>query len=173
MDREKGFELLYEEAFPLTARFMSRMGGNFEDAKDLFQDALIVFYEKAMADEIALRLSAKGYVLGIARHLWMRKFRNNPFTIPLDEMKKEISVPPDFYAAPDPRQHLHQFMEMAGRKCMDMLQGFYYRKMSMQDIATTFGFSSTRSATVQKFKCLEKVRQHVKSSAYEEVTAGN
>ena len=32
----------------------------------------------------------------------------------------------------------------------------------MNEIAGHFGYRSIRSATVQKYKCLEKVRDHVK-----------
>lgn len=168
-DREKAFEQLYEEAFPPVARFVSRMGGTYPDAKDIFQDALIVLYEKVVGEDITIQVSAKAYVLGIAKHLWSRKFRQDQRNISLDDMEKDIAIPDDFYKAPDTGHQLMRYLEMAGKKCMEMLQGFYYLKMSMQEIAHTFGYGSTRSATVQKFKCLEKVREKVKASAYEEV----
>lgn len=170
-DREKAFEHLYEQAFPPVARFVSRMGGNSNDAKDIFQDALIVLYEKVVDENITVRVSAHAYVLGIAKHLWSRKFRGPQNNISLDEMEKEIPISEDFYAQPDWSTQLIKYLEMAGKKCMDMLQGFYYRSMSMQEIADTFGYGSVRSATVQKYKCLEKVRQHVKASDHEEIFA--
>jgi len=51
-----------------------------------------------------------------------------------------------------------------------LLRAFYYDKLSMSKIANRFGFSSERSATVQKYKCLEKVRDLVKekSLSYED-----
>ncbi len=167
-DREKAFEQLYQEAFPSVARFVSRMGGSFHDAKDIFQDALIVLYEKVVDDEVTIKVSVPAYVLGIAKHLWGRKFRKDQKNIPLDDMEKDIAIPEDFYAPQDYSHQLLQYLEMAGKKCMEMLQGFYYLKMSMKDIAHSFGFGSVRSATVQKYKCLEKVRQKVKETAYED-----
>ena len=54
---------------------------------------------------------------------------------------------------------------------MDILQAFYYQHMPLQEIAEEFGFANARSATVQKHKCLEKVREQVKekNTSYEEV----
>lgn len=167
--REQTFEQLYEQAFPLVAAYVSRLGGSFDDARDIFQDSLVLFYEKATGENFQLRSSAEAYVLGIAKHLWAKKFRQDRRNISFDEMEKEISIPPDFYSSHEPENRLIRYLEMAGQKCMDMLQSFYYSKMSMQEIAETFGFGSTRSATVQKFKCLEKVRKNVKASVYEEV----
>ncbi len=53
---------------------------------------------------------------------------------------------------------------------MDMLQAFYYDKLNMREIAERFNLSGERSATVQKHKCLEKVREKVKekSMTYED-----
>jgi DNA-directed RNA polymerase specialized sigma24 family protein len=170
-DREKAFEVLYEQAFPPVARFISRMGGDFNDAKDIFQDALIVFYEKVVGENIVIKVTAQAYVLGIAKHLWSRKFRGQQSCISLDDVEKNIQIPDDFYAPPPTRNRLLKYLEMAGKKCMDMLQGFYYRNMSMQEITDAFDYGSVRSATVQKYKCLEKIRQHVKASDHEEIFA--
>ena len=170
-NREKAFEHLYEQAFPPVARFISRMGGDFNDAKDIFQDALIVFYEKTVGESVIINVSAPAYVLGIAKHLWSRKFRQPQNNVSLDEMGKDIAIPEDLYAQQDWSTRLLKYLEMAGKKCMDMLQGFYYQNMNMQEIADTFGYGSVRSATVQKYKCLEKVREHVKASDHEEIFA--
>ena len=37
--REELFISLYKKAFPLVARYVSKMGGSFDEAKDVFQDA--------------------------------------------------------------------------------------------------------------------------------------
>ncbi len=168
-DREKAFEQLYLKAFPPVARFVSRMGGNTQDAKDIFQDALIILYEKA-GEPVAIKSSVPAYVVGIAKHLWNRKYRAAQRAVPLDMLEQDIAIPADFYAPQEPTTSLLSYLEMAGKRCMDILQGFYYDKLSMQQIAQSFGYSSIRSATVQKFKCLEKVRQQVKSLTYESLS---
>ena len=170
-NREKAFARLYEQAFPLVASFIHRMGGSLDDARDIFQDSLIVFYEKALEDKLHLRVSAQAYILGIAKHLWSRKFNESIKKVSLNDMETEISIPDDFYVVPDATHKLARFLELAGQKCMNLLQSFYYEKMSMENIAERFGYGSTRSATVQKYKCLEKVREKVKASDYEEIIA--
>ncbi|HBW79381.1 MAG TPA: RNA polymerase subunit sigma-70, partial [Sphingobacterium sp.] len=60
---------------------------------------------------------------------------------------------------------LFRFLEIAGRKCLELLKSFYYDQMSLQEIADEYGYSGVRSATVQKFKCLEKVRESVKEKS--------
>lgn len=170
-EREKAFEQLYEQAFPLVAHFISRMGGTLQDARDIFQDSLIVLYEKVLENPESIRISAQAYVLGIARHLWHKKFREGRQNIQLRAIPQELSHEADFDEQPVETLQISEYLKKAGRKCMDILQSFYYQKMSMQEIADTFGYGSTRSATVQKYKCLEKVRQTVKAYDYEKVPA--
>ena len=56
-------------------------------------------------------------------------------------------------------------LETAGKKCMELLKVFYYDHLSVDNVATLFGYSSTHSATVAKYKCLEKVRETVKQNS--------
>ena len=57
------------------------------------------------------------------------------------------------------------FLQRTGKKCMDLLQAFYYEKASMSELSERFDFRNERSATVQKYKCLEKVRTQIKKRA--------
>ena len=70
---------------------------------------------------------------------------------------------------PSPSRLLHH-LETAGQKCMEILKAFYYDNLPVNKIAELFGYSGVRSATVQKYKCMEKVRETIKekSLAYED-----
>ncbi|WP_374949033.1 RNA polymerase sigma factor [Mucilaginibacter sp.] len=161
---------LYQTAFPAVARYVSKMGGSFDDSKDIFQDALVIYYEKAVVGNLGLKKAdEQAYILGTARHLWLRKFSRDKGNMPLldgfdvaDEQENEVSA-----------TRLMHYLQTAGKKCMELLSAFYYDKLPMRDIAGLFGFTGERSATVQKYKCLEKVRETVKQNAlaYEDFVA--
>jgi len=157
------FIKLYKSAFPLVARYVNRRGGGFDEAKDVFQDALIVYYEKCISTGNIPR-NGKAYLLGIAKNLWLKSYRDNSRYVPLDD-SAQLSEIADTTEHQPLGTMLLAYLESSGQKCMDLLKSFYYDKMPMDDIAERFGFSGVRSATVQKFKCLEKVRDTVKSKA--------
>jgi RNA polymerase sigma factor (sigma-70 family) len=50
-----------------------RSGGNPDDARDIFQDALIVFLEKADSPEFNLSSSAETYLYSICKNIWLRQ----------------------------------------------------------------------------------------------------
>ncbi|MET4141004.1 hypothetical protein [Pedobacter sp. UYP1] len=48
---------------------------------------------------------------------------------------------------------------------MELLKAYYYDHLPADHVVTLFGYSSTHSATVAKYKCLEKVRETVKQKS--------
>ncbi len=163
--REQLFIDLYQRAFPAVARFVSRHGGTLEEAQDVFQDTLVIYYEKTVAEARGtpgFRHQA-AYLLGIARHVWFQKFRSDVIETSLED-SEAFAVCAVETATPS-RQKLLRFLTVAGKKCMDLLRAFYYDQLPLQEVADAFGYSGVRSATVQKYKCLEKVRTTVKEKS--------
>ena len=162
------FVRLYEEAFPAAAAFVSKNGGNFDQAKDIFQDALVLYYEQVVATGKTIHSSEKAYLLGIVKHLWYGLIRKTGHEEALPDGLNVADLKTPTIA----EQRLLGFLERAGQRCMDMLKAFYYDHLSLEKIAENFGFGGVRSATVQKYKCLEKVRNEVneRKLSYEDFT---
>src|SRR5687767_8943798 len=91
--RERLFTALYEKAFPAVAAFVSNRNGTIQDAKDIFQDALVIFYEKTVADKMIITGSDESYLLGIAKHLWLRKFSRDKKSFRLTDIESAITIP--------------------------------------------------------------------------------
>lgn len=151
-ETELDLALVYEETFPAVASFVAKMGGSVEDAKDIFHDAFIIAYEKENCDP--------AYIVGIAKHLWVRKFKKDSHLVELDgDIKLDEETPSPIV------RRLLKLLEIAGKSCLDLLQSFYYEKQSAETIASKLNYSSAHSATVQKHKCLQKVRSFVKTKS--------
>lgn len=156
--REETLTALYLEMFPVVARYISKRGGNAEEARDIFQESLLLYYENELAGKDEAR-NPKAYITGIAKHLWFRRCHQKAKLVALPEddfsfAEEETENPAE--------QKLLTFLKKAGERCMKLLRAFYYDKTRMEQLAADFGFTSVRSATVQKYKCLEKVRNEVR-----------
>jgi DNA-directed RNA polymerase specialized sigma24 family protein len=162
-ERELLFAQLYEEVFPRIAKFVANRGGSFDDAKDIFHDALVILYEKSTDEKQTLVESQQRYLVGIAKHLWIRKFKIDYKLVGLDEMEKTISIPENYHEAED--NTLTSLLELTGRKCLQLLRAFYYDGLPIGQIKAAFGFSTTHSASVQKFKCIEKMRSTIQQKS--------
>ena len=162
--RERLFEGLYERAFPLFARIAAQRNASFEDARDIFHDALVVYYEKCGEPEFVIQVSPEAYVLGIAKHLWIKRFNRDRHHVSLTEYESSISLPLDHFAGVN-EDRLLSFLERSGRKCLELLRQFYYEKTSLGNIAASLGYRSEHSVAVQKFKCIGKIRDAIRSKA--------
>src|SRR5206468_3897790 len=121
-EREKLFIALYKSTFPIVARYVSKMGGSFDEAKDIFQDALIIYYEKAIAGCADIKTSEKAYLSGIAKHLWLKKFSDNTHKVPIEGF--DIATDEKYEQISDSK--ILNFLQTAGKKCMELLRSFYY-----------------------------------------------
>ncbi|MGK6351465.1 RNA polymerase sigma factor [Parapedobacter sp. DT-150] len=172
--REAGFLALYQQVFPVVARHVAKRGGTFEEAKDVFHDALVVYYEKTISQSLHLQQREEAYIFGVARHLWTKKYTENRRYESIDQLmigygdedsarewaadNLQVEITPI-------NERIVRILQIAGQKCMHLLTAFYYEKLDMDEVAARFGFSGKRSATVQKFKCLQKVKQVVKEKS--------
>lgn len=169
--RRRLFIDLYQQAFPRVARFVGQRGGSQEEAQDVFQDALVLYYERLVDATAEVPDDQVAYLLGIARHRWLRQHRGRPWEVPLGEAEGSVLRENE---SPSQRKLL-RFLAAAGQKCMNLLRAFYYDRIPLDELADHFGYAGVRSATVQKYKCLEKVRATVqeKSLHYEDFLEQN
>lgn len=160
---EQIFTDYYLSCFPDVAVYVRKSGGTLDDAKDVFQDAIITLYEKKQkSPESLLILDENSYLSGIARKIWLKKVnRENKINLlSLSETHAEPQTEKESKVS----DNIFQFVEQTGKKCLELLKGFYYDKLSMKDIAKKFKFSGERSATVQKHKCIEKIRDTINTN---------
>jgi DNA-directed RNA polymerase specialized sigma24 family protein len=158
-------ERVYQPAFLQVARYISKNGGSFDMARDIFHESLAIYYEQYKAGK-AIE-SQINYITGIAKHLWLRHCKRNAQHVALDENLAPAVLPPE----PTLNEvRLLWVLERTGKRCMDLLVSFYHEGLSLKKISQQFLFSSEHSASVQKYKCLEKVREVIKtkSIAYED-----
>lgn len=170
-DREAAFRKIYQVAFPKVAKVVGRSGGNMEDAKDIFHESLIILYEQCNEDRLHIKSSVIAYVVGMCRNRWLNRMKQHQREVLIDDFSGSESFEDQLPEEDGTTAPLLNWLEKAGRKCLDMLQAVYYFKYSMHEVAEEFGFRTTRSATVQKYKCLEKVRNEVKNAQHESIPA--
>lgn len=160
-DRERTLERIYAKTYPMVRHYVKENSGTDEDAKDIFQEALITYYEKVVSNQLTLTSSVSTYLMGICKNLWRQELdkrarKTGLSDVPVDEVGEELTVDDEPPTAP-----LMAFVEQLGETCRSLLVSFYYFGQRLEQIAERHGYRNVRSATVQKFKCLERLRKAV------------
>jgi len=162
---QKVFNRLYEYQFPKIVRFIISNSGNLENAKDVFQDALVLFIEKVYRKELDLKCSVSTYLYSICRYLWLEQLRKDKKNISLYDSYSSIQSDITFIGnntAPDIFDNVTTAIETLGDPCKQLLECYYYQQLSWDEIASSLGYSNAASARNQKYKCLERIRSSVK-----------
>ena len=158
------FNDLYEYEFPKVVRMITKNSGNIDSAKDIFQDALVILIEKVNRIELDLTSSIETYLYSICRILWLEQLRKDKRNISLDESYSHCDtnfVFIDYETKSDIYDDVNNAIKKFGDPCKQLLECFYYKKMSWDEIASTLGYKNAASAKNQKYKYLERIRSTV------------
>ena len=159
----KAVETIYKENYGTVQALIINNNGTTDDAKDIFQEAMIVLYEKARSGTFELSCQIKTYVYSVSRRLWLKKL-NQANRYSGDLVNAESIVPVE----DDIEEHTRRdaefdMMEKAilglGEPCKSLLEAFYLQKKNMQEIATLFGYTNAENAKTQKYKCLMRLKK--------------
>jgi RNA polymerase sigma factor (sigma-70 family) len=159
----KSVETIYKLFYNMVQTLIINNNGSSDDARDIFQETVIVLYEKAKSGSFELNCQLKTYVYSVSRRLWLKKLQQQQKYIPnltgLDEtvpVEEEV----DNHSV---RNSEFQMMEKAlmhlGEPCRSLIEAFYLQKKSMTDIAGHFGYTNADNAKNQKYKCLMRLRK--------------
>ncbi|HEY0029439.1 MAG TPA: sigma-70 family RNA polymerase sigma factor [Bacteroidia bacterium] len=160
----KVFTTLYNY-FPVVKKMVLANGGRSEDAEDLYQDALIVFYKKAGSADFTLTSTINTYLYSICRFMWkdqLKKQNKQSFT----DIEKEAVDEIEFIAAIETEDQLklaEKVISELGGRCKELLILFYFHSIKLKDIAAKMGYNSENTAKNQKYKCLESAKIKLKA----------
>ena len=156
-------ETIYRENYAAIQAFIVKNNGYPDDAMDIFQEAMIVLFEKARSGSFVLSCQIKTYLYSVCRRLWLKKLQKQNRYNPSIEMIRETVPVEDEIEAHEKRNDDFILMENAllkiGEPCKSLLEAFYIQKKSMPEIASTFGYTNADNAKTQKYKCLVRLKK--------------
>lgn len=167
-DRERTLEEIYARTYPMVRHYVREHGGTDEDAKDIFQEALIIYYEKTVNAQLTLTASVSTYLMGVCKNRWRQQQEKQARKVSLTETQSDAVWEEPGLEAELPAKSLMTFVEQLGETCKSLLISFYYFGQRLDQIAEQHGYQTVRSATVQKYKCLERLRKAVSHLSIEQ-----
>jgi RNA polymerase sigma factor (sigma-70 family) len=134
-----------------------------DDARDIFQEAMIVLYEKSRLETFSLNCQIKTFVYSICRRLWLKRLQQlNKFTTQVDNLEETVPVEEEVEEHEKKNNDfilMETAMNKIGEPCKSLLDGYYLQKKSMQEIAEIFGYTNSDNAKTQKYKCLVRLKK--------------
>jgi len=163
LSSKQAIETIYRENYSMVQNFILNNNGSTDDAKDVFQEAMIVLYEKVRSGSFELNCLIKTYVYSVCRRLWLKRLHQLQKITPEVQSLEEMAAVEDELGLHEQRNNDFLLMEKAmqslGEPCKSLLEAYYLQKRSMVEIAGNFGYTNADNAKNQKYKCLMRLKK--------------
>jgi RNA polymerase sigma factor (sigma-70 family) len=159
----KVIEGIYKDHFNMIQSLIVNNNGSADDAQDIFQEAMVVLYEKVRTGSFELNCQLKTYLYSVSKRLWLKRLQQNS-RLWSQEIDPEITIQADEEIVTHEKRDaefelMSQAIQRLGEPCKSLLEAYYLKKVNMQDIALQFGYTNSDNAKNQKYKCLMRLKK--------------
>ncbi|MCB9266087.1 MAG: sigma-70 family RNA polymerase sigma factor [Lewinellaceae bacterium] len=147
---------LSQDCYPRIERYLRNHGGLPEDARDLFQDAVIVLLEAIKGEKFAfnpISLRSYGgqlcaYLMSVVKNLWLKELRWRGRGGVEEEKQPEVALAMDFFSA-----LVKDKFQSLGEDCREILVLYFKEGLSARVIAGSIG-RKTEEVNTQLSNCI-------------------
>jgi RNA polymerase sigma factor (sigma-70 family) len=162
----KVLTFIYKEVFPAVRYYVISNGGNQDDAKDVFQESIIIAFKQISDNKIEIKTSFDAYLYGTSRLIWLKILRNKKIhdkniskikesenNNPVDEGVIDEDMEMRLY-----RKHFRRL----GEECQKVLQ-MTLDNIPYEEIAKIMSYKSEKIVRNKKYKCKETLIKMIKA----------
>jgi RNA polymerase sigma factor (sigma-70 family) len=157
---------LYVDYFPFIKRFVLNNSGSEQDAKDVFQEGIIITYRKIKSGTFELSSSFKTYIYGVCRFVWIKQLSKNQEDFKNQHLFTEYEgiqdITVDEYEENEQYKLYQTHFKRLSQDCQKIMT-LFLNKVPMKDIAEEMGIDSIQFAKRKKYKCKEQLVKYIKS----------
>ncbi|MCU0443465.1 MAG: sigma-70 family RNA polymerase sigma factor [Microscillaceae bacterium] len=156
---ETALDYIYKKNYKMMTRMIVNNNGSEDEAKDIYQEAIVIFWQKAIRSDFELTSKISTFIYSICQNLWRKELERKSRLS--NELKdgKEVN---DF----DQKERdsiIADCLNSLGETCRKVLMYYYFDNLSMQDIADKMGFANADTAKTKKYKCKKELDELIKS----------
>lgn len=143
-------KLLYKNHFHYCTSFILKNQGTVEDAKELFQESLLVLLKNAADPDFKIEYAIRTYLYTICKNQWLKQLRQKKkagFIQSIGHENKETVLKAENTLEEKKALEIHHLrleecMNQLKEDARQLLQLTFYQKLSDKDIAPMMGYSS-------------------------------
>lgn len=141
----------YEEYFSYATSFIKRTGGTIDDAKEIFQEALLILLSKLNSyehDKFSIDSNIKAYLYGIVRNLWIHASKEKKLiTLIIDDPELDFDIADDnanihsLLESIEPTKEYKKYMNLLDDRSRELFRLKLEEELSDREIAKEMGYS--------------------------------
>lgn len=155
---------IYDELYPYVEAYVVHHGGMEDNARDIFQDAMIVVYKKIVAGQLTLHCKFSTYLYAVCKNLWIQNRKKHYLRInKLNEMSV-VAEPVSDYGINDvdeKKELFEKHFRKLGPDCQKILR-LYFNGATLEEICKEMGFSTVHHVSDKKYRCKKNLIERIK-----------
>lgn len=153
------YKAIYISCFPMIRSMVLKNSGTVDDAKDIFQESLIVLFQQFGEEGFKLKVNSCTYLYSVARNLWLKMLRSKFNRISdedIDDKRGYEGIHDDDFK--HKQRLLVKHIATMGERCQNIIS-LYFEGISGEEIARKLEFSSYEYYRVAKNRCIENLKK--------------
>jgi RNA polymerase sigma factor (sigma-70 family) len=156
---EKVIEHLYKKYYKMMVNHILKNNGSEDEAKDIYQESLIVFWQKVSSGNLKLTSKISTYIYSICQNLWRKELDRKSKMLNSEE--RDIALEEN-YENYEKIKIIRECLNELGETCKKILTLYYFEELSMNDIAEQMGLANADTAKTRKYKCKQELDKLIK-----------
>lgn len=150
---------LYKVSLPTITRYIMQNNGNEEEAKDIFQDAVITLFQTVKQDKLDSSKDVYGFLFIISKNLWINRAKKKNKIISLEQNVDvfQLETPILNIISVEKQEAIKELFSKIGTKCHEIIKKVIYENKSMKEIAQLMGFADENVAKSTHYRCKKKL----------------
>jgi RNA polymerase sigma factor (sigma-70 family) len=166
----RAFEEIYRLHYRAAADFVKANSGQEQDARDVFQDALMVLVKKSRDEHFRLSGEPVAYLMGVVHKIWLYRLRTR-HAHPETPLSDAYPMPPEtddwaFFLQESPdnerQQAVQDLLKTINPECQKLFEHAYWQRLPAAQIAQAMGYTEA-FVKVKKHRCMAALREKIKN----------
>ncbi len=158
---------LYDKVLPKIRRYICRNSGSEDDAFDIFQDGIIIFYKYVVAGRYRDDLEISGFLFTVCKNLWINKVKHDKMVIRLSDAHESSDNEKnilELIVSREREEEVKHMMKELGERCRELLQYVFYYQLTTREICEKMGFANENTLKTKKYKCKQRLLEIMNQS---------
>ena len=157
---------IYDDSLPEVVKYVKKNSGTLDDAKDVFQEGIIVIFNKVKTNSLTLTVSFHVFLFMVCKRIWLKKLKKSyKKEVTLEdnmEFSIEDNIEEKFIKSKRWQLFNNKFQELA-EECRQVLKMLFDGK-SGKEIAENMGYTE-EYAKRKKYKCKLSLKALIKNDS--------
>lgn len=156
---------VYDEMFVYVESYVGHQGGSVDQAKDIFQEAMIIVYKKIVAGKFLLNCKFSTYLYAVCKRIWIQERKKE--YLRSNRMKEmsyasEPDLPYEQGILEDAKALFDKHFSKLSPDCQKILL-LYFNGLTPEEIRIEMGINTLHHATDKKYRCKKNLIERIKN----------